>query len=160
LGCDIHLYIEHKDPRYPGWECFGRRIFPDRDYNMFAAMAGVRNYDDVAPVSMPKGIPEGISWQVNDDNTLFVSDESSDCEGYCSKEKAKEWAQRGISKKVGDYRVTHPDWHSHSWLNTGEYEKALNSVSVYDSEYKVILVVMKEFEKLGEEARIVFWFDN
>ena len=68
---------------------------------------------------------------------------------------------------VGDYRVTHPDWHSHSWLNIKEYEesllyvlKLLEKEEHWLVEYFAILASMKELENRECETRVVFWFDN
>jgi uncharacterized short protein YbdD (DUF466 family) len=160
MGCDIHLYIEHKERGSDYWECFGKKINPGRHYGIFAKMAGVGNYDNIIPVSTPRGLPEKTSFVVNDDNSLFIEDESAEAPGYCTKEQADRWVASGSSKYVSEWQVTHPDWHSHSWLTPDEYEKAIKGVEFVDVEWKVILTVLREFQKYSKDARVVFWFDN
>ena len=69
MGCDIHAIIE-RQIKYTGHdgEVYLRRWrnagTPDlgRDYELFAALAGVRNYTGVTPLSEPRGLPgvEGV----------------------------------------------------------------------------------------------------
>ncbi len=55
MGCDIHAQIERKT-KY-GWTSSGD---PDigRNYEMYAVLAGVRNYDDITPIAEPRGFPD------------------------------------------------------------------------------------------------------
>lgn len=160
MGCDIHLFIEHKDKQYNHWEGFGGKINPGRNYDIFTRLCGVRNYQKEEPITFPRGLPEDISWRANDENTLFIDDSCADNDGHCSKKQADEWVKQGYSKRVSEHRITHPDWHSHSWATAEELEKALTNSNYVDSEWTAVLIVLKHFESLGEEARIVFWFDN
>lgn len=51
MGCDIHLRLERKAKGQSKWQdchIFGYdRCWDDRIYGMFAALADVRNYNDV-----------------------------------------------------------------------------------------------------------------
>ena len=58
MGCDIHLHIEVKIQGK--WLHYGCPMV-DRRYDAFAYMANVRNYDDIEPISYPKGLPEDVS---------------------------------------------------------------------------------------------------
>ena len=62
MGCDIHGWIEIED----GDKYIAIRELPNRqrNYQRFAALAGVRNYRDEFKVT-PKGIPENISETAN-----------------------------------------------------------------------------------------------
>jgi hypothetical protein len=160
MGCDIHLFIEHKNKEYPHWQGFGGEINPGRHYGIFAKLCGVRGYGEIKPITPPRGLPEGINYKVNNANTLFIDDDSPDGEGCCSSEMAERWIKEGISKRVSDHRITHPDWHSHSWVTTEELQKVLMELENVDTEWKAVLKVAMYFEELGEETRIVFWFDN
>jgi hypothetical protein len=164
MGCDIHLYIEHKPAKQEdkySWRGFGGRINPGRDYHLFTAMADVRNYDRTA-LFQPRGLPEGISYHARCDNQLYIVESETDGEGTTTRERAERWVQQGISKYTDERKnfVTHPDWHSHSWLTPDEFETCINSIEDVDSPYKAVLAVMRSFEAQGERARIVFWFDN
>jgi len=163
MGCDIHLYIEHKEPAITTWAGFGGRINPGRYYGLFAKLAGVRNYDEIKPVAEPRGMPDDASWIADADNRLYITD--SEGEGYASPENAALWVQEGNSKYIDNEAeagkhvwVTHPDWHSHSWLTPDEYSEAISGTS--GSGWLAILACLRSFESQGEKARVVFWFDN
>lgn len=86
MGCDIHLYVEKKQPdgRWQaqgefererdedgGWlSHVGRRLYTGRNYNLFAILANVRNGRGFAgiktgegfnPISEPRGVPDDAS---------------------------------------------------------------------------------------------------
>jgi hypothetical protein len=138
MGCDIHLYIEYKSKKveFDGykdrWHSFGKSIKPGRNYAMFALMANVRNYysDGKLPVLVePRGIPEDVGYIAKDDNRMYICEDEG--ENYTTMERAKKWVESGISKFIDNQEgkptwVTQPDWHSHSWLTTSEFETVLN----------------------------------
>ena len=138
MGCDIHLYIEYKSKKTEfdgydsGWQSFGKSINPGRNYAMFGLMANVRNCysDGKLPVLVePRGMPEDAGYTATDDNRIYISETKS--EDYVSMETAKRWVESGSSKFINDKDgnptwVTQPDWHSHSWLTTSEFENVLN----------------------------------
>lgn len=171
MGCDIHMYIEYcKKETEPSekkyWRDFGGRINPGRNYLMFGILSkGVRC--DTTFNFPPKGTPDDMAYASRNDSLIYISEEPT--EGSVTLEKAKQWEKYGnkiINNSEGKPTwVEHPDWHSHSWLTTEEFEKAMefynkNSDKWVEPEYEAILVSMKRFEELGYEARIVFWFDN
>lgn len=171
MGCDIHAYIEHsekpskKEKRY--WFGFGGKINPGRHYGIFAKLVGVRNYEKygITPLSEPKGLPEELSYEAKDDNNLYISDDTTENERYCSREDAERWVMSGKSKIIDEHWVTNPDWHSHSFVNADELEKVFNDPKTQfngegETEYMVMLECLRCFERLGHEARLVFWFDN
>ena len=138
MGCDIHLYIEYKSKKTEfdgydsGWQSFGGRINPGRNYAMFGLMANVRNCysDGKLPVLVePRGMPDDVSYTTMNDNRIYISDDEG--EDYVSMETAKRWVKSGSSKFINNKDgnptwVTQPDWHSHSWLTTSEFESILN----------------------------------
>ena len=81
MGCDIHLYIEYKskktefDGYNPGWQSYGNRINPGRNYAMFALMADVRNYgDNKLPVLVKRrGMPDDAGYTATDDSRIYIS---------------------------------------------------------------------------------------
>lgn len=58
MGCDIKIYIEHKDKGGDKWYVFGGAIYPTNYYELFAKLADVRNDGDIIPIDQPRGIPE------------------------------------------------------------------------------------------------------
>jgi len=62
MGCDIHSYVERKNDKDGGWECFSNfEPFNFRCYSVFAFLAGVRNYSKIPPISNPRGLPVDVS---------------------------------------------------------------------------------------------------
>lgn len=70
MGCDIHAMVEVRiDPyklneKWPddngvwGWWMGAGEVFIDRDYELFASLAGVRNTMAITPIAPARGIPE------------------------------------------------------------------------------------------------------
>ena len=175
MGCDIHLYIEYRSKNAANtdqyWQSFGQRTNPGRNYFMFALLANVRNYDELPVPYALRGMPDDAGYDSGYDNRLYISNEFD--EHTVTMERAEQWVKSGSSKFINNERgeptwVTHPDWHSHSWLTTNEYENVINLYLAQpfakpfglEPRYQVVLASMKAFEQLGYDARIVFWFDN
>lgn len=172
MGCDIHTYIEYEaypDSDRHAWWCMGGRYNPGRDYLMFDIMAGVRGSDHT--LFEPRGLPDNIGWEVTDEAYLRISDEYANQEGYCSEQQARQWstgayAERLIERDGKPVLVSHPDWHSHSWLTADELAQCLGQYTLvseygpYDVGWDAILATMRAFEDRGVRSRLVFWFDN
>lgn len=164
MGCDIHLYIEYKSkkPQYDGREStchsFGKSINPGRNYAMFGLMANVRNCysDGKLPVLVePRGMPEDAGYTATDDNRIYISETES--EDYVCMETAKRWVNSGSSKFINNKDgnptwVTQPDWHSHSWLTTSEFESVLNKYLELETGWHKVRV--EEHNKMVERENI------
>lgn len=173
MGCDIHMYVEYRSPtmREDYWSSFGERINPGRNYTLFGYLAGVRD-TEVKQIVPSRGLPENLGWSAGYDSSIRINDEVSDNEeGFCTLKQAQEWVKYGCKIEERDgkpYRVSHPDWHSHSWMSVNEFGKVLKSATSGDKqdgnnpgdEYFALLAATKELKKRGNEVRIVFWFDN
>jgi len=61
MGCDIHGYIEVKKDK--GWVPF-EELPSVRSYDLFAMLANVRNYNDIPPISEPRGVPDDVSQEI------------------------------------------------------------------------------------------------
>jgi len=172
MGADIHCYLEYTDfndrEGNPYWSCFGGRNNLGRDYWMFDVLAGVRGSGE--PHIPLKGLPPGKkSWQVESDAYLIISDENPDMEGYCSLANAETWSRQGDNTIEehgnGGKRVTHPDWHSHTWLTADELAQCLGVYMLrhqdtYSVTWDAMLASMRAFEERGVQTRLVLWFDN
>jgi hypothetical protein len=164
MGCDIHLYIEYKSKKTEfdgydsGWQSFGKSINPGRNYAMFGLMANVRNCysDGKLPVLVePRGMPEDAGYTATDDNRIYISETKS--EDYVCMETAKRWVNSGSSKFINDKDgnptwVTQPDWHSHSWLTTSEFESVLNKYLELETGWHKVRV--EEHNKMVKEYNI------
>lgn len=70
MGCDIHFFVEvRKDGKWvtaDTWETddefpyvsWRKRFYDGRNYNLFAVLAGVRNYFGIAPIADQRGVPD------------------------------------------------------------------------------------------------------
>lgn len=174
MGADIHMYVEyrskepspyaHTDARN-WWSSFGDRINPGRSYRLFGLLAGVR-CDGV--MYQTRGMPEDAGYIAKFANQIYISD-SGDGES-CTLAQAQSYEKYG---SVIEYDqngratwVTHPDWHSHSWLTVDQFSSVLNAYRIkYGDdpgvEYVALLAAMRALENDGKnEVRVVFWFDN
>jgi hypothetical protein len=137
---------------------------PGRDYGVFESLAGVRG-ESKNSVSPPRGYPEDASYAAQEDYWVYLGPETSE---WANRDKAEGWVVRGESRWRDESKrwVSHPDYHSHSWLTLAEFRKALNACSELeqfykpDAEYWAVIAAMEELEKRGKQTRIVFWFDN
>ena len=171
MGCDAHMYVEYKRKKSERdyWFSFGKRINPGRNYWLFGLMSkGVRSE---FPKSLEaKGMPDNAAYESRGDNQLYIVDENpNDTEGWCTMEQAKQWETYGCkfvnNTKGNPTWITHPDWHSHTWLTTEEFKKVIDSYNSMDNshsgcEYEVLLSAMQKLEEFDNEVRVVVWFDN
>lgn len=176
MGCDIHAHIEYPyrawDASRTEWRHFAG-VFLPRNYQVFGHMAGVRT--GATPVAEPRGFPEDADWTTRDAYCLHVRYDKSERDELqpteCLPAHAEKWLA-GRSRTVvdkqskdGDGRyhlISHPDWHTPSWLSAHEFLEALRRAGNVQKQYQATLAAMWPLldEEIGEHARIVFWFDN
>lgn len=110
MGCDIHAVIERK--AHYGWLNSGD---PDigRNYEMFAALADVRNRDGIKPAAEPRGFPAFVGWSQYSDGERWM--------------QFSDWDARPCSEIVSEAERYGLDGHSHSWLTLAE-------IKAYDTE--------------------------
>lgn len=63
MGCDIHEYLEYKEDGV--WK-LGPEINLERNYDMFAILADVRNYDGFEQIVEPRGVPADSCQEILD----------------------------------------------------------------------------------------------
>lgn len=117
MGCDIHaVWQAKKDGK---WIDVPSKYDEDRDYELFAWLAGVRNRFDIKPIDQPRGLPEdfemesgyhpdpsgiseytrdGARWMGDHSFSWFTADEllaapAPDCmkSGLIALEQIKDW---------------------------------------------------------------------
>ncbi len=166
MGCDIHLFIEYRNPGNSSWSNLGAQFRLGRHYGVFSSLADVRNYGgQITPVDAPRGVPSDIGYRTRDDYHYFVCETPSADGKEVTRELALRWVENGSSTWAGDFHITDPDAHSGTWLTPDEYERAINFTLegkvIRDTEdYKAVLAAMRSLEQSGFEVRTVFWFDN
>src|SRR3990167_4899571 len=169
------------DPLDPlRWWPFCDRINPGRNYTLFGHIAGVRS--EGPPVVEPRDVPSDMAWRADQDYwiNIDVNGQFPDAEGWCAPHRAQQYAAGGsilagsyiptsrtTTTSVGErltvllseeYRgqptkVSHPDWHHHTWLTVEEFEKAMRASVEGETpesyhppgvEYWALLAAMKE----------------
>ena len=119
MGCDIHAIVERRE--YVGGEPWGWTNSGDpdigRNYEIYAALAGVRNYDEIPVVAEPRGLPGGFQGKEPQYGWLRWEDRR---EMPCSVFEAyfEDWVN---------------DAHAATWLTLAELKAYDTSVTVYDN---------------------------
>lgn len=168
-----------KSPQSKNWRSVGGRINLGRDYNLFGYLAGVRS--NVNPDVAPRGVPQDMASDSFSDYWLYIEeDEDVVLEGSVTRSSAEKYHgygsrymyARDAYEPVGDEKprwVEDPDAHTASWLNVQEFEAAVLKAEKAMLEYneygvadicKGVIAMMNELNRLGNDVRIVFWFDN
>jgi hypothetical protein len=137
MGCDIHCYIEFKEKDDNRWRSFGERINPGRNYLMFAVLAGVRTDNPSDALIPARGPLNDMGFSADNDAYLYIHDTDGEHSEGTTKERAKDFVEKqGCHYKNNNEGkptwVSHPDWHSHSWLTTAEFKAALERYTVLE----------------------------
>ncbi len=76
MGCNSHMYIEYKSKTSIRHEysCFFHNRIDSRNYDLYAKMAGVRNYDNIEPIDTPRGLPSDIGHYPYEDYKEYIDD--------------------------------------------------------------------------------------
>ena len=210
MGCDIHLYTERRQKKDDKeiWICcdhFRRNpysilhpeelyekeweivsIYDDRDYNLFAALADVRNYDRVIPIDKPRGLPEDVSKDVYNESLRWESDGHSHSwltakELFIYQRKHLTKRREGIlypddAKKLDEEGIIPTTWcqwtnvkgaEKRVWIEPGSsVDKLVEAIKKRMAEEFWIFDFLnddekeKRFSENADDFRIVFWFDN
>ena len=137
MGCNIHGFIEvmeFPDSERDKWWSV-HEIPYTRNYRFYAAIAGVRNYIEITPISEPKGMPYDAS---------MMSDVT-----------AKEDGADGHTHSWLTYR----EIKEYDWLQDIGEGMLIDNVHIH---FKSLMNEMRFLAKhYGDErVRVVFWFDN
>ena len=180
MGADIHLFAEVEEHRGTFQAVSDGQFLMPRNYDLFAALAGVRADEGFTPKFPPRGIPANVSQHVSDRYFMpVISDEQAATWGigeYATTEYARELVERQLSSwlllgtttplcpSTGGY-ISNPDWHSPSWLTTPEVAEALAHarypIAQLALEFRLLLEYLQKYAaETDRTARIVFWFDN
>lgn len=141
MGCDMHAHVEIKVKGQ--WHHYS---FPQvrRDYNMFAALAGVRaEGEDVKPIAADRGIPEDATFTTRFDYEV--------CWGGAA--HSASWISDRECLEL-EKRFPHVDVWTDIFKDLYLFGNNITTPLIYPSD------AAREFAAGYEEARIVFWFDN
>jgi hypothetical protein len=123
MGCDIHLYVERREAgkwvpadRWTWDEEEGRwtvkyddRVYSDRNYDLFAILADVRNGYGFAgvptgvgfiPISKPRGLPADVSDRIREEAESWGCDGHSHSFHTVAQLMAYDWTQATVKLGV------------------------------------------------------------
>lgn len=141
MGCDIHLHVEIKvSGKWEHYSC------PDvnRNYVLFAKMAGVRNQAGIVPIAQPRGLPKDMSVVTDIDAEGWLLDRHS--ESWLNSAEVAEletWAIDTITDEHTRWRFRDDYW---GYLFGGSFSGFVNH--------------REDYPDAVEDVRFVFWFDN
>ena len=169
MGCDIRVYIEVENSK-GDWEVNTKPVFhadqrkkrvhPDfnRSYSVFGFLAGVRNYSDCEPISVPKGLPRNVSIEVQQ---KYLSNEES--HHTCSFLTLEELLTFDYEQIFWDRRITKEVGPNH--FDGAAYATEVDEGKIVTYREHVGLAFqdrLDEMKLLGDlaQVRMVFWFDG
>lgn len=143
MGCDIHLHVEVKVRGK--WLHYNHpRI--NRNYQLFAKMAGVRDYHEEDPISPPKGLPSDVT------DTTKLDRDSWGIGGH-----SDSWLSAAEIATLAEW------YHKQSWCDKIHgFEGAFGYL--FDNELAMPALHPGDIKHTRcpdlEDVRLVFWFDN
>lgn len=122
MGCDIHAVIERRAKTYGDGHEWLHSGDPNigRNYDIFAALAGVRNGVGMVPVAEPRGLPAFESWAEFSNGERWI------------KFDADKRSDRPCSEMVSMAERYGVDGHSASWLTLAELKAFDTEQVVHD----------------------------
>ena len=173
MGADIHVFIEYRyrkeSLKSRGWESFHEdgKLSLGRDYDLFTALSGVRNFDeDFKELIPPRGLPQDIAGNAVSffyDRVLEEPDAqpvNAFCE-YILRSDVKPEAVV-ITRRGFEY-VLKEDFHSCSYLSLEEIYACLEHAELLleraDIWFQAAVAAMAKLDEYLD-VRLVFGFDN
>jgi len=137
MGCDIHFF---KEVKINGkWHFYGEADI-DRNYELFAFLAGVRNYDNVTPIAKDRGLPNDIS----DVTKLFVNQWKGDGHSYSYLEACE---MEELEKYFENRRES---------ICYTKYPLGY----LFGGDWSEFAKYPRERQEGLQDVRFIFWFDN
>ena len=166
----FQVEVLYAPPRFkPAWCHFARLRLSD-DTTLFSLLAGVR-LDDTgilpADCATPKGLPDDVVELSLLEDSLAVDDVAAglDLEDTCTRARADEWVREGHSRYLcSGYRVTHPDFHSFSWLSPAEFGSVVEKYRQLQGRDSALVesvaALLDSLTASGIHCRVVIWFTD
>lgn len=167
MTCNIYAVAEYRESDY--WYGFST-LHISKNYNLFALMADVHNYNETICVARAKGYPKnGMSFIFKHLYFKFVVEDSYEDNSVISKSKAQYWKKEYMIDVLDEgtayEMISSPDWHDCSWLETVELIEVQQQLKLQldmeSKELDAIINMLLVFDpELKGNARICFFFDN
>ncbi len=183
VNCDNWKYNESYNPKNPQGETkmIINPIYSSRNYSLFTALAGVRDYSENAEcISQPKGLPKDISKVTKAESKRWGRDGHS--HSYLTLKEIKDFRAtkkktkfKGLVSKYDAEILNKGLGFPQSWcryadpslgLVLREWEEEIdvlhNITKLLDERMREEFWIFDsdEHPELEKEIRIVFWFDN
>lgn len=128
-------------------------LLGDRNYGVFAFLAGVRNYGAIVPISKPRGLPKDVSSWVEEEADRWASDGHS--RSWLSIDELLNFDYEQMTEDRRCTRMKNGVLNGGCTCDPGEGEKMTYREYLGESFFEDLAELKKE----GVD-RIVFWFDN
>lgn len=202
MGCDIHIYTEAKRNicgqeiwyNIDNWRlnpCFGQfedeteyshePLYSHRNYDLFAHLAGVRNYGEVSSAGFDRGIPEDVSTAVRKEFEAWGCDAhtpgwctlaelkeisrntpTTTIQGYVTKAEAQKFKESGTLPTMFAQWVSNKE--NFEWLKCEKechcFDDLIESLDERKREVFWIFDKERDDNSMDDKIRIIFWFDN
>ena len=170
MGADIYAFIEYRSSSADIWRTYSE-VFLERDYDLFAALAGFRAAEDKTTVFEPRGFPEDASAFAQLAYYVHIMPDQEFVGSGLSR-FVRESDVAGIIGSGGHYRykskniISHPDARCPSSLSISEIQHALRTIGIgnetlgiaWQLALRSMQAIEVEFRRAG--VRLTFWFAN
>lgn len=179
MGCDIHAFLEVEENWSDNFRMWSPTSYGElrigRDYELFSAL-GVTLRGSLTPVVEPRGLPNNLSWWVEDEAYIQIVDEEHikefnllpTYEGSCHYSRPGESKIYRAEKSLSEYIrpimlnqkkvILDPDTHTHNWITFEEAckvrVKLINSYIKYSEDPEIKKMKKLSLSKAVEEFRI------
>lgn len=164
MGCDIHMYVEYR--RNGDWKNGDyfmldnpdaikpkrkrMELYDARNYDLFAVLANVRNYDLREYIDDPRGLPDDVTYYVEHEYEDWGWDAHS-C-SYFTLQELIDFDEEHEPRSILGRHILRP-------LIDRLKQRADELRLIYDFEWDREQST-QELRDKANNIRIVFWFDN
>ena len=168
MGCDVHCVLQKKNKNNNQFETVLTDVFPNRDYQLFTFLSGVRGfageYDNIAHVGLPSDFV--TSNKVMADGSV-VENMHGD---YWMGEHSHGWvtlkeftdAELPDPPSIGDRFETekHENGYTVTFLEVDDEVDEYANIRAYQIALKAMFDTYSEDTQFGETYRLVFGYDS
>jgi len=110
-----------------------------------------------------RGLPTDVSAASLEEGCVHIDDRAAalDVPDNCTRATAEKAVAMGSAVYVGGkWAITHPDYHSYTWLSAAEFQALLQSAPESSVELPIVQAVsaaLSSFSAGHNEARLILW---
>lgn len=172
MGCDIHAFIEERRIGSEDKFWWFASVEINRNYQLFALMAGVRyeveRMNGFTPISTPKGLPDDVGFHVQGESESWEGDGHS--HSWLTLDELEK-----VERDYGAILSAPTSWYQHPDQAVPDSATRIEKNAMWGMTYvevgertpspvpydlKVVIATMRALKDAGRECRLVFWFDN